>query len=291
MLDELRDAWDILKRARGARAVLDAVVPGLANAAVLNVGESPGLEAGDLIAELRAARNRLKASVPEGRVDYAALRETDAFAELERLAPGLRDVGPDDFAGDAERTAFFINLYNVLAIHGVLALGIESSVMEIPAFFGRVRYVVGEAELSLDAIENGVLRRNAGHPATKRPVLPKGSPALAYRPSVVDPRIHAALVCASTSCPPVGFYDPERLDAQLDLAAGNYVNGGVRVEEGEVRLPITFRYYAGDWGDRADIEAFLLRYADPPLAEALGPAFADGARFVYDRYDWSLNMI
>jgi len=289
--DTMRDAYDILVRARGAKEVLDALMPGLAGAIVLNDGEPPELETEALIKSLRSARNELKMHIDKGKVDYAALRDNAALGELERLAPGLRRVRPEDLEGDAARTAFFINLYNVLSIHGVIALGIERSVMEVPSFFSRVSYVVGEARLSLDAMENGVLRCNGGHPATGRKVLSADSPAHAFAPSKVDPRIHAALVCASTSCPPVGFYRPEQLDAQLDAAAANYVNADVTVEDGAVRLPITFRYYASDWGGRADIEAFLCKHADEPLRSALKGAFADRLPFRYERYDWSLNFV
>ena len=288
--DTLRDGYDILSRARGAGEIFKAVVPGLARPIVLNMGPSPGLETSELIAQLRAARNDLKTHVRDGRVDYEALREADALERLRTLAPGLRDVRPAHLEGDAARTAFFINLYNVLSIHGVIALGIKRSVMEVPSFFGRVSYAVGEATLSLDAIENGILRCNAGHPATGRSVLRAGAPGLAFAPSTVDPRIHAALVCASTSCPPVGFYRPERLSAQLDAASASYVNASVRVEDA-VYLPITFRYYASDWGGRGGVERFLVRYADEPLRASLERAFARGARFEFDRYDWSLNFV
>lgn len=293
IFDALRDAFDILKQARHPVEVARAIVPGLAPPIVLNEGELP-TEAADpaaLLRALRNARHELKSHLAEGKVDYASLREQTAFRELERLAPGLRALTPAHLEGDHARIAFFINLYNVLAIHGVLALDIHRSVMEVPSFFSRVSYRVGDACISLDGMENGVLRVNAGHPATGKPVLRSGDPALAFAPARADPRIHAALVCASTSCPPVGFYDAERLDAQLDLAARNYVNADVKVEGELVRLPVTFRYYAVDWGGRAGIEAWLVRYADAPLAAELQAAFARGARLEYPRYDWSLNFV
>ncbi|MFK7991156.1 MAG: DUF547 domain-containing protein [Sandaracinaceae bacterium] len=288
--DTLRDAWDILRRARGPREVLDALVPGLAPARVLNEGSDPGLAVDALIRALRDARNRLKGDVV-GQVDYAALRKSEAFSELSRLSPGLVRITPGDLGDDRTKTAFFINLYNVLAMHGVIALGIEHSVMEIPSFFSQVQYCVGGVNLSLDQMENGVLRANGKHPATGRRSLPADSPALAFCPAKVDPRIHAALVCASTSCPPVGFYDPEDVDRQLDLATENYVNNDVHVSEEGVSLPITFRYYAADWGGRDGIERFLLTHADAPLREALTHAFARRAPWLYQRYDWSLNHI
>lgn len=291
VLEALRDATDILKRARGLREVLDAVIPGLAKPLVLNEGEPEAIDAAALIRRLRGARNALKAHVQEGKVDYPALRAGDAFAELEALAPSLVRVQPEDLPKDADKLAFFINLYNVLSIHGVLELDIEASVMEVPSFFGRVSYRVGDAVLSLDAIENGVLRRNGGHPATGRKVLEANHPGLAFSPGVVDPRIHAALVCASESCPPVGFYDPAHVDAQLDLASGSYVNAAVRVTEDAVQLPITFKYYAMDWGGREGIERYLLAHADEPLRSELEEALTAGAPFTFERYDWSLNFV
>lgn len=293
VLDLLRDAYDIFRRARSLAEVARAVVPGLATPIVLNDGEVPP-EADDpneLLRALRRARHELKAHLAGGKVDYTALRKAAAFRELERLTPGLRAVTPAHLPSDEARVAFFVNLYNVLAIHGVLVLEIRRSVMEVPSFFGRVSYRVGEARVSLDGIENGILRRNAGHPATGRPVLRADDPAHAFAPSRTDPRIHAALVCASTSCPPVGFYDAEHLETQLDLAARNYVNTDVRVEGDVVHLPITFRYYLADWGDRRGVERWLVQHADDALAAELEQAFSRGARIEHTRYDWSLNFI
>ena len=290
--DSFRDALDIVRRARGPKELLAAALPGLAGRVVLNEGESSEVgTAAELIHGLRSARNQLKGSLVEGKVDYQALREGAAFARLAELAPCLVHVSAADLPSDAERLAFFINLYNVLAIHGVLALELNDSVMEMPSFFARVSYRVGAHVLSLDEIENGVLRLNGAHPATGRRLFSKDDPALRFCPSRLDPRIHAALVCASTSCPPVGFYDADALDDQLERATASYVCADVSVEDDAVRVPITFRYYASDWGERADLESFLVRYADAPLAEQLRGAFAKGLPFEYQRYDWSLNHV
>ena len=81
-------------------------------------------------------------------------------------------------------------MYNVLAIHGVIATGVRESVMEIPSFFGVVAYRVGNFVLTLDEIENGILRRNAPHPATGSRLFDDDDPRLALCPSRVDPRIH-----------------------------------------------------------------------------------------------------
>jgi hypothetical protein len=196
-------------------------------------------------------------------------------------------------ADDATRIAFWINLYNVLAIHGVLALGIRESVMEVPSFFWVVAYQVGNFVLTLDEIENGVLRRNAPHPATGSRLFDDDDPRLRLCPSHVDPRIHAALVCASTSCPPVAFYEASKLDAQLELATLNYVASDVEVDDANqvVRVPITFRYYESDFGRLEGVRLFLLDHARDAQRDALEAAFQAGYELDYHRYDWSLNAM
>jgi hypothetical protein len=294
----IRDAGDILRRARSPVELARALVPNqwLARK-VLNDGTGPASEASasEVAESLRKLRNQLKQEALDerGQVDYAKLRGSVTYAELARTSELLHSVDPAEMPDDDTRIAFWINLYNVLAIHGVLALGIRESVMEIPSFFGVVAYRVGDYVLTLDEIENGVLRRNSPHPATKACLFDDDDPRLALCPSRIDPRIHAALVCASTSCPPVAFYEASKLEEQLDLAALNYVASDVEVDDGSrvVRMPITFRYYESDFGRRAGVLVFLLAHARGAQHEALQAAFDAGYALDYHRYDWSLNAM
>ena len=294
----LRDAGDILRRARSPVELARVLVPNrwLARR-VLNEGPgtASGASASEAAEALRKLSNELKQEALDerGQVDYAKLRGSATYVALARTSELLRSVDPAEMSEDSARIAFWINLYNVLAIHGVLALGIRESVMEIPSFFGVVAYRVGEHVLTLDEIENGVLRRNAPHPATKTRLFDDDDPRLALCPSRLEPRIHAALVCASTSCPPVAFYEASKLDAQLDLAALNYVASDVEIDDEArvVRVPITFRYYESDFGRLAGVRVFLLEHARGAQREALQAAFDAGYALDYHRYDWSLNAI
>lgn len=293
----LRDARDIARRARSVGELARALVPpALLKRRVLN--ESPFEGEGDVTSRagvLRELCNRLKADAIDesGNVDYARLRRPGALGELERLAGGLHSVGPETLTSDAERIAFWLNLYNVLGIHGVIAMGIEDSVMERPSFFSTVAYRVGGLTFTLDEIENGVLRRNSPHPASKRRLFPTEDPRLAYCPARVDPRVHAALVCCSASCPPVAFYDAEHLERQLTLASQGYVASEVSIdrERHRLRLPITFAYYAADWGDADGVKRFLLEHADAVQRAELERAFQAGYEIDYASYDWSLNGV
>lgn len=293
----LGDARDVYRRARNVREVARALLPArMQKRMVLNAEAPDGdpVDADALAQEMRRLRNHLQGEAIDdaGRVAYAGLGESATFRALCASARHLHGVRADDFADDDARHAFWINLYNALAIHGVLALQIEHSVMEIPSFFARVAYQVGRDTFTLDDIENGVLRRNAGHPVGGSPLFGKDDPRLAFCVERVDPRIHAALVCASTSCPPVAFYDRERIDQQLALAAANYVASEILLEDERVLLPIVFRYYASDFGDGPDgVWDFLLEQAQGDQRAALQAARDAGARFDYRRYDWSLNGI
>lgn len=294
----IRDAGDILKRARNPAELAKALMPNQwLSRKILNAdpAASSGASPSEIAEALRKLRNRLKAEALDehGRVDYAQLRTSPTFAEMQATSGLLQAIDPGDLIDDDARIAFWINLYNVLAIHGVLELGIRESVMEIPSFFGVVAYRVGDLVLTLDEIENGVLRRNSPHPATGTRLFGDDDPRLGLCPSHVDARIHAALVCASTSCPPVAFYEASKLNDQLDLAALSYVASEVEVDDAMrvVRLPITFRYYQSDFGRIQGVRIFLLKYAQGAHRAALETAFAADYAFDYHRYDWSLNSM
>lgn len=295
LLLALRDIGDIARRARSLREIVRALAPG--EPLLLNDGPIPQQtaprSAGEVAKELRLLKLQLEGSVIDerGRVDYGRLREHELAQSLAEASRLLRQVDPARLEGDMERIAFWVNTYNALALHGVLALNIQRSVMEVPSFFSRVAYRVGDGTFTLDDIENGVLRCNSPHPATRKRLFATDDPRLECCPERVDPRIHAALVCSSTSCPAVAFYDPERLDQQLNTASINFVTESVRIDArtSTVRAPITFYYYREDFGGHRELERFLVDHAEGALGAELESAFRAGFELSYDRYDWSLN--
>ena len=296
---KLRDAADIMRRARSVPEALKALVPPTMLARrVLNDGgtDAPaGTEPGDDLAlELKRIANIVKAeaiSEDGTRVDYAGLRNADAFRQLEHASSRLRSFDPATLRTDAERIAFWVNLYNVLTVHGIVALGIRNSVMEIPSFFGTVAYRIGPHTFTPDDIENGVLRRNGRHPATKRRVWSDDDPRLACAPARVDARIHVALVCAARGCPPIGFYTPERLEDELELAAASFVNNDLVVHDDRrvIELSAIFRYYPDDFGGDEGVKRFLSRYAEGELGDAVRRAVDAGYALEHRPYDWDLN--
>ena len=63
-----------------------------------------------------------------------------------------------------EKLSFFINLYNMMAIHAILVWGHPSGPLERRKLFGDFKYVIGGCTYSLSAIYNGIFRSNQRPP-------------------------------------------------------------------------------------------------------------------------------
>lgn len=211
------------------------------------------------------------------------------LAALEEAAAELTTFDPAALAEGAERSAFWVNVYNALVLHAALRFGVRDSVREVAGFFNRAAYCIGGTRFSLTEIEHGVVRGN-------RPPLPGLPPpfapgdarlALVCRPP--DPRIHFVLHCATRSCPLPRPYRAETLDNDLDVAVATFLlGGGVELDGGNVRLSALFDLYRDDFGGEDGIAAFVLRYLRPgPEREAVAQALEAGA-VVYAPYDWAL---
>ena len=117
----------------------------------------------------------------------------------------LETVDPD--ALDAPGAlAFWVNLYNVGALISARDASVAGldSMLRIPSVFSRRWTTIAGESLSLDDIEHGKVRRFG------------------------DPRIHAALVCGSVSCPTLRHeaFGDSALDAQLDEQMRRFVAAG-----------------------------------------------------------------
>jgi hypothetical protein len=138
----------------------------------------------------------------------------------------------------------------------------------------------GQATVSLDDIEHGILRARGAYD---------------------DPRVHFAVNCASVGCPMLReeAFVAERIDAQLDEQALRFISDRTRnrwnAPRGRLELSKIFDWYGEDFGlghrGIGSVPAFATRHA-----EALADAPADRERIRGGRvdiafldYDWALN--
>jgi hypothetical protein len=259
---------------------------------VLNEPAAGGPPLGPDTAEellLRWRRAVGAATGPEGAVDYARLRASPEAAAAIEGARDLARVDPAALGARPVRLAFWINVYNALVLHGVLAFGVRGSVHRTWNFFGRAAYRVGAGVFTLEEIEHGLLRNNATRVFPPWPVLSAKDPRLALAVTPVDPRIHFALNCGARSCPPVGAYRPVALDGQLELATRSFVSGEVTLDDrGRVACSKLFRWYGRDFGSPEALRAFLLRHLDDGPVKAAVAAGAPPCQ-AFRPYSWALT--
>jgi Protein of unknown function, DUF547 len=224
-----------------------------------------------------------------GAVDYARLAASpEAAAAIDR-AGDLTRVDPAGLEMRPLRLAFWINVYNALVLHGVLAFGVRRTVHRTWNFFGRAAYRVGAGVFTLDEIEHGLLRNNATRVFPPWPVLSTKDPRRALAVAPVDPRIHFALNCGARSCPPIGAYRPAALDGQLELATRSFVSAEVTLDDrGRVACSKLFRWYGRDFGSPAALRDFLLRHLDDGPVKAALSAGAPPCQ-AFRPYSWALT--
>ncbi len=224
------------------------------------------------------------------RVDYARLHGSEAYARLRQTARRLPNCSLESLDNLQARLAFWINLYNALILDAVVSYGIEDKIR--PWFFLRAAYDVCGLHFTADHIEHGVLRRNRPHPIFRLRMFSGDDPRRQAMLPELDPRVHFALNCGASSCPPIEVYDPEQVDEQLDLACSAFINGdGVQVdpERGTVQISRIFAWYEADFGGREGVLSFIGGCLQD---EALGELVRSGALSVeYLPYDWSLNRV
>jgi hypothetical protein len=285
-LVRLRDG--VLARVLGSGECASTTVPAIADDA----------DATSLAAELKMAMSRLKAQAisEDGfRVNYAALRESDAYVEYRRhFLPRLAGLEPSATGSREERIAFWINLYNALIIDAVISFGVQRSVTEgrlgLLTFFRRAAYNIGGHCISCDDIEHGILRANRGNLFMPGPQFAGDDSRLAWVIEPIDPRIHFALNCASRSCPPINVYDAANLDAQLALAARSFINQTTILQGDRLMLSPILRWYAGDFGGREGVLTFVRNHLPDDPRRAWLQQQGASAKIAYTRYDWQLNL-
>ena len=213
----------------------------------------------------------------EGLVDYTAWKDNDAdLSALRTLTDDLATFDPSSL-NEQERLAFWINAYNAFALREVLERYPVESIrprdfLGIPerSFFTEEKHVVNGTSYSLDGIENDVLRAEFD-----------------------EPRIHFAIVCASTSCPELRTeaYTAERLEAQLDEQARSFVNDPMRnrynPDTNTASISKIFDWFEGDFtAVAASVPAYLTSYADEEATTVLE---SPELNVEYMSYDWGLN--
>ncbi len=195
----------------------------------------------------------------EHRVDYARLKQ-ESSTQLDRYVTMLALPWPTDL-GENPRKAALINAYNALTVRWILTNYPVASIWKTSKPFSQPRHRVNGRNVSLDQLEKEL--RDGG-----------------------DPRIHAALVCAARSCPPLRreAFGAATLDAQLDDNTREWLRisnlNSFDAASNKADVSSIFKWYKSDFELKGStLGAFLSRY---------GPA-GNFTKITFKDYDWGLN--
>jgi len=225
-----------------------------------------------VVSELRETLNALFcASVnPDGlSVDKQRVRTCGDFQQYLVAASELQQVALDDLSV-AERASFFINLYNVMVMHGILVARFPQSALDTLYFCKYCTYYVAGTTFSLAAIQHGILRCNDPKPFFDHPLIPEEDPRLRWvLPEPRDPRVLFTLCLQNAMSPWVFRVSPENISDQLQAATIEYLQEQIHVSRDcQVSLPSILQDFAGDFGG----ERALLSHFIPYHLERVSPA-------------------
>ena len=192
--------------------------------------------------------------------------------DLDSYIAEMSGVDPEQLSRP-EALAFWLNLYNAGALRlaaDAFTSG-EESVLRVPGAFDKPFVVVGGETLSLDAIEHANIRRFG------------------------DPRIHAAIVCGSISCPTLRPepYEGGRIHEQLDSQMNTFLSsGGASVSGDTLMLSRVFLWYGADFV-RPNRMPTWIPASRKRVAYALRPWLSDASveqlQIEFQPYDWGLR--
>ncbi|XP_038885672.1 uncharacterized protein LOC120075979 isoform X2 [Benincasa hispida] len=226
-------------------------------------------------------------------VDYRSIHGSEEFARYLRIVEELQRVEVHNLARE-EKLAFFINLYNMMAIHAILVCGHPLGALERRKLFGDFKYVIGGATYSLSAIQNGILRANQRPPYN----LMKSFGARDKRSKVslpyVEPLIHFALVCGTRSGPALRCYSPGNVDHELMEAARSFLRDGgliMDLNNNSASVSMILKWFSTDFGkNEQEVMKHASNYLKPEDSQALLELLASSQlKVVYQTYDWGLN--
>ncbi len=206
----------------------------------------------------------------KGQVNYTKLKANpekfEAYLDLLAVAK------PAEWSYN-EQLTFWINAYNALVIKGVVDHYPITSVRKVKlfnGFFSRLKFQAAGKTYTLDQIEHGILRVE-----------------------FPDPRVHFAIVCASSSCPPLGnrAFSAETLEEHLESVTLNFIRNPAQVRinraKRTVHLSKIFKWYKDDFKIGYDgVVDFLADYLPPEDGEYL---LSTEVKLRHLDYDWTLN--
>jgi hypothetical protein len=200
----------------------------------------------------------------QGNVAYKSLKKED-----KKLAAFLRYLSkttPNSSWSKNKEKAFWINAYNAYTLQLIIENYPLKSILDLSEN-GKMAWEIPFATVcgityTLDHIEHTILHKK-----------------------FADPRIHAALNCASKSCPKLSkiAFTEENIEATLHRLMKEFVNDASRNKMATKTIEISpiFNWFQYDFTKNGSIIDYLNQYAKTTIDQKV--------KILFLKYDWRLN--
>ena len=223
----------------------------------------------------------------KGQVNYSRIpTDPDWFAFLEALSE-TRAIKIHKLERN-QRKAYLINIYNLFIPVAFILKGIPQGNLARFKFFDDIKISIGGVPLSFNQIESGLLRENAKAPFHLTAPI-KSSNEILKSCIPLDKRIHFALNCGASSCPPVKTFTTEGINKELNIVASAFCQEGTTVRGTVITVSEIFKWYAADFGTSKQLVEYLQQVTDGNTQEKLKSASRKDFKLRYAPYDWSTN--
>jgi len=192
------------------------------------------------------------------------------------------DIIHSEINTDEKKLAFWLNIYNAF-IQDILRKN-AGAYQNRSVFFSKQQIPIANQLVSFDFVEHGILRRS------------KAKISLGYwnklfpnklerklRVQKLDYRIHFALNCGASSCPPIAFYDSNKINSQLNIAETSFLTANSIVNESKKQVNVTalMSWFRADFGRKKGIKSLLVKNKIIPNKNY---------KLKFDSYNWSLEL-
>lgn len=205
---------------------------------------------------------------------FLALRTDSPFdAYLDTIEAIDLDYLETSLNTQEKKLAFWINTYNALV--QVKIKNSPESFKNINTFFKERDLRIGGVSVSLDDVENGILRL--------KEIPDQEAFCSRFRVDSLDSRIHFTLNCGASSCPAIAYYASGQIQQQLNEAEGFFIemSSSYNSEKNELRISELFKWFESDFGGRSGVLLLLEKYG--LFDKNTNP------KITYDPYDWGLS--
>ena len=227
--------------------------------------------------------------------DYRGLsQDEESVFLLDYYLASLASIDPNDLETEADRQVYWYNGYNAAVIKGVVRefnQSVAFKVIDNGSFFNDPFYNFGGTVISLNQLEQGVLRGDFEHENVKAADAATQAQiktwfGKVWKDGKFDARFHAALNCGALGCPNLIDKAPyvwkvDTLEEDLTAMTRAWLDNPEK-GAGPNGISNLFEWYKPDFvASEGSVEAFIAKYR------------TDGANNVdlntIINYDWTLN--